>query len=118
MKRVTLIAALLACSVVPLAPVVARAEDHAEQQSTTEAPRKVLNRVVPAYPALARTMNVRGVVKIEAVVAPNGTVKSVEVKGGHPLLIQSAETAVRKWKWQTGQHESREIIEMKFDADK
>ena len=63
-------------------------------------------------------MNVRGVVKIEAVVAPNGTVKTVAIRGGHPLLIQSAESAVRKWKWQPAQHESKEVIEIKFDSDK
>jgi len=39
-------------------------------------------------------MNIRGVVKLEARVAPNGTVKSIDVKGGHPILTQSSMTAV------------------------
>jgi hypothetical protein len=56
------------------------------QQDQTESSRKIVNRLMPRYPEMARTMNLRGVVKAEALVAPNGTVKSVAVKGGHPVL--------------------------------
>jgi hypothetical protein len=38
-------------------------------------------------------------VKVEAVVAPDGSAKTVEIKGGHPLLAQAAHDAVQKWKW-------------------
>jgi len=48
-------------------------------------------------------------------VEPNGKVKSFEVKGGHPLLVQSAEDALREWKWEATPHESHEIIELKFN---
>jgi len=34
--------------------------------------RKVLKNPKPAYPALARTMNLSGTVRLEAIVAPNG----------------------------------------------
>lgn len=60
-------------------------------------------------------MNIRGTVKVEARVAPNGVVKSVEVKGGHPLLTQSAVTAVGHWKFEAAPHESKELIEIRFD---
>jgi len=49
------------------------------------------------------------------VVAANGSVKSVEVKGGHPLLAQSAQNAVREWKWEPAAHETREPLEIKFE---
>ncbi len=52
---------------------------------------------------------------MEAVVASNGVVKTVEVKGGHPVLVQSAMDAVRQWKWEPTSHESRELIEVRFD---
>jgi len=61
-------------------------------------------------------MNIRGVVKVEARVAPNGTVKSMEVRGGHPLLTQSAVTAVGHWKFEPASHETKELIEIKFDS--
>ena len=79
--------------------------------------RKVVNRVTPQYPSMARNMNIRGSVKVEAVVTPNGVVKSVEVKGGHPLLAQSAQNAIREWKFEPAPHETRETIEIKFNPE-
>lgn len=120
MKNFAIVAALVGCLALPIATSVRSFAQDAqpEQKTDDESSRKVVNRVVPSYPQLARDMNVRGIVKIEAVVAANGTVKSVDARGGHPLLIQSAETAVRKWKWQTASRESKEVIEIRFDPDK
>jgi TonB family protein len=85
------------------------------QQEQSESKRKVVNRIVPAYPELARRMNVRGTVKLEALVATNGNVKSLQVKGGHPLLTEAAQTAIMKWRWEPSSHETREPIEFRFD---
>lgn len=60
-------------------------------------------------------MNIRGNVKVDVVVAPNGTVKSVEVKGGHPLLAQAAQDTLRQWKWEPAPHDTHEIIELRFN---
>jgi TonB family protein len=79
-----------------------------------ESTRKVVTRVSPQYPNLARTMNIQGNVKADVLVAPNGTVKSIQIKGGHPLLGQAAENAIREWKWEPTPHETHEIIELKF----
>jgi len=59
-------------------------------------------------------MALEGIVKVEAVVAADGSVKDVAVKGGHPVLGQAAMNAVRHWKWEAASHESREIVELKF----
>jgi len=48
-------------------------------------------------------------------VQPNGVVKSVEVKGGHPVLVRAAQDAIYKWKWAPATHETREPIEVRFD---
>jgi TonB family protein len=85
------------------------------QQEQTESNRKILNRVTPQYPEMARTMNLRGNVRAEVLVQPNGVVKSVEVKGGHPVLVRAAQDAIYKWKWAPASHETRESIEVKFD---
>jgi TonB family protein len=85
------------------------------QQDQTATNRKVLNKVTPLYPSMARSMNLKGVVRVEAVVATNGTVKSVEVKGGHPILVQAAESAIQKWKWEPATRETREPVEVDFD---
>jgi TonB family protein len=85
------------------------------QQEPAEAPRKVVSRSVPEYPPLARTMNISGTVRVEALVAGNGTVKSVELKGGHPVFTQAATNAVRKWKWEPATRETHETVELRFD---
>ena len=87
------------------------------QQELTEGTRKILNRVTPQYPEIARTMNLKGSVKAEALVEPNGQVKSVEVKGGHPVLVRAAQNAIYKWKWAPAAHETREPIEVRFDPE-
>jgi len=84
------------------------------QQEQTEG-RRLINRVQPQYPEVARNINLSGTVKAEAVVASNGAVKSLEVKGGNPLLIRAAQNAIYKWKWAPATHETREPIEVKFE---
>ena len=79
--------------------------------------RKVVNRVAPGYPPIARFMKLRGTVKVEALVANNGQVKSVGIKGGHPVLAQAAVEAVRKWKWEPAAHETKEPVEVKFEPE-
>jgi len=105
-----LISWFLACTVM-FVPAVAGA------QQDSEMIRKVTSRVVPAYPELARTMNVKGAVRLEVVVAPNGTAKSVKVIGGHPVLAQAAERAVQKWKWERVAHDTNEPIELRFNPE-
>ena len=94
--------------------VLATILSRAQQSDQSESTRKVLNKVTPRYPELARTMSLKGLVKVEAVVAPNGTVKSVETKGGHPVLVQAAQNAIRQWKYEPSSHETREAIEIQF----
>jgi TonB family protein len=103
---------LLAAIFVTLAPTPFEAQDTAGDGG-----RKVLVKTPAVYPTLAHSMNIHGVVKLEAEVLPNGTVRSVQVKGGHPLLTQSAVTAVGHWKFEPATHESKEPIEIKFDAE-
>jgi TonB family protein len=85
------------------------------QQS--EGQRKILNKVIPVYPELARHMNLHGAVRLEVVVAPNGTVKSMKAVGGSPLLLQAAQGAIPKWRWAPAPEESHELIELKFGTD-
>lgn len=79
--------------------------------------RRLVSRVVPAYPALARGMALAGTVRVEALVLPDGSVKTVNIKGGHPVLAQAAAVAVSKWRWEPAPRESREPVELKFDPE-
>jgi len=84
------------------------------QQDLSANARRIVNKVPPEYPRMARDMNLGGTVRVEAVVAGNGSVKSVEILGGHPLLAAAAVGAVSKWKWEPTVRETHETIELKF----
>jgi TonB family protein len=62
-------------------------------------------------------MRLKGIVRVEAVVGNNGVVRSVGVKGGHPVLAQAAVRAVSKWKWEPASHETKEPVEVRFEPD-
>jgi TonB family protein len=79
-----------------------------------ESTRKITLRTAAQYPALARSLALEGVVKVDALVEPDGSVKSVDVKGGHPVLVQAAVNTVRRWKWEPAPRETHELVEVKF----
>lgn len=61
---------------------------------------RLVNRVQPVYPPLARQTRVNGTVKLHAVIGKNGAVEQLQVVSGHPLLVQSALDAVKQWRYQ------------------
>jgi TonB family protein len=78
------------------------------------ADRAIKSKVTPIYPELARKMAVSGSVKVEVTIAPNGSVKNVKVIGGHPLLVDAAVDAVKRFKYETAPEETTQIVEFKF----
>lgn len=76
--------------------------------------RKAIQNPAPAYPAFARQLNLIGTVKIKAVVSPDGQVKQVEVVGGHPLLVNAAVDAVKRWKYAPAKTETPIELEFHF----
>jgi len=85
------------------------------QQAEPDGSRKVLSRVMPVYPELARRTNVTGTVKLDALIAPDGKVAATEVVGGNPILIQCAVDAVRKWRFEVSAQQTKQRIELKFN---
>jgi len=83
---------------------------HAQGELT----RKVRSKVMPAYPDLARRMNIRGTVKVLVVVTPSGMLKDSKVVGGNPILVNAAMDALRKWKFEPATDESTGTVEFKF----
>ena len=77
--------------------------------------RKVKVKVSPTYPDIARRANITGTVKVAVVVAPNGTLKSTKIVGGHPLLASAALDALKKWKFEAASEDSSGIVEFKFE---
>lgn len=83
-------------------------------QEPSPAKRKIVSQVVPAYPELASKMRITGTVRVEATVAPNGKVKSIQLIGGSPVLAKAALDSIDKWKWAPAAQESKELIELNF----
>ena len=98
--------------VVLLAAVVSSSRTFSQDSSQGE--RKIITKVVPQYPAMLRSMRLEGTVRADVLVAPDGSVKSVEVKGGHPMFGVAAEKALREWKWAPAPHETHETVTLIF----
>jgi protein TonB len=58
---------------------------------------KLVKKVIPVYPALARQARVSGTVHLEGILAKDGTIRNLQVLNGHPLLVAAAVDAVRQW---------------------
>jgi TonB family protein len=109
-RTATAVLAILTLAV-SLGPIHMRAQ----QTQNDEIARRAKTKVQPVYPELARKMNLVGTVKIEVVVAPNGTVKDARVVGGHPVLAGAALDAAKKWRFEPASAESSGVIDFKFE---
>ena len=59
----------------------------------------LLNKVLPVYPRIAIPAGVQGDVKLHAIISKQGTIESLSVISGHPLLNAAALEAVSQWKY-------------------
>ena len=59
----------------------------------------LIHRVEPPYPTLARAARVQGEVVLSAVIDTNGEIKNLQLISGHPMLVPSALTAVKQWRY-------------------
>jgi TonB family protein len=58
---------------------------------------KLIRQPKPVYPPLARQARVEGTVKLDAIIAKDGTVQDLKVVSGDPLLAPAALEAVKQW---------------------
>jgi protein TonB len=61
---------------------------------------KLIHRVMPVYPPLARQARISGVVKLMGIISREGRIMQLQVLSGHPLLVGAAVDAVRQWIYQ------------------
>jgi len=61
---------------------------------------RLVNKVQPLYPPLARQTRISGTVKLHAIIGKDGSVQQLQMVSGHPLLVQAALDAVRQWRYQ------------------
>jgi protein TonB len=61
---------------------------------------RILTKVDPVYPEVARKQGTQGLVVLDAVIAPDGSVKNLRPLSGPDVLAQSATAAVGSWKFE------------------
>jgi TonB family protein len=94
---------LLIFAVLFAVPVISHGEDS----------RKIKSSTPPEYPDLARRLNIRGTARVQATIAPDGSVTDVKELGGNPVLVEALIRAVKKWKYEPAS--STSVIEVKFE---
>jgi periplasmic protein TonB len=60
---------------------------------------RLIHRIEPVYPALARQARISGVVRLEAIIGEDGAIRQLRILSGHPLLVRSARDAVVQWRY-------------------
>ncbi len=60
---------------------------------------RLITRVQPVYPFLAKQARLQGTVLIRAIIARDGSVESAVIVRGHPVLAQAARDAVLLWRY-------------------
>ena len=68
-------------------------------QSQGVVPGKLIKRVLPQYPDMARRAGVSGDVVMTAVIQTNGALRQLKVVSGSPLLREAALDAARQWRY-------------------
>lgn len=86
-----------------------------------EAKKAIVQKVQPAYPPIARQMNLSGRVLVDITVAADGSVEKVDVVSGNPILAGSAVSAAKHWKFNPFQVDGKTteaIVRIAFDFSK
>jgi protein TonB len=60
---------------------------------------RLINKVQPVYPPLARSTRIQGHVLLSAVISKDGTIEELKLISGHPLLAPAAMAAVKQWRY-------------------
>ena len=63
-------------------------------------PAKLLYKVIPRYPDIAKRTRTQGTVRLLGVIATDGSIQSLQIVSGHPFLAAAAVEAVRQWRYQ------------------
>jgi len=108
---------VLAClTIAPalFAPALQAANNDIGQGSS----RRLIYKVDPDYPWDLKRAHIGGVVRIVVVVTPRGTIDSVSVVGGNPVLVESAVRAVKKWKYAPADSETIVHVNVEFDPNR
>jgi protein TonB len=58
-----------------------------------------ISQPTPVYPPIAKAAHVQGVVILHAIISKQGTIESLQVISGPPMLTSAAVDAVHRWRY-------------------
>jgi periplasmic protein TonB len=76
-----------------------RQRDGTVKISTGVAEANLIHKVLPVYPALAKSARVQGAVEFTATISKEGLIENLQLVRGRPLLVQAAREAVLQWRY-------------------
>lgn len=59
----------------------------------------LIHKIAPVYPQQAKDIRLQGTVRFNIVIDREGSVESIALVSGHPMLVTPAQEAVRQWKY-------------------
>jgi TonB family protein len=82
--------------------------------SPAQESRKSISHPAPVYPEAAKRLLLEGTVKVQVVIASDGHIKDIKVIGGHPLLVDAVQEALKNWKYEPASNDSAVLLEFHF----
>lgn len=58
---------------------------------------KLVRKVIPEYPPLAKSARISGLVRLIGTIGKDGAIRNLQLVSGHPMLARAALEAVRQW---------------------
>jgi TonB family protein len=101
--------------VLPLVALFAGKPAQSQTNDDHQPSRKIVTRVEAEYPETLRRLFIGGMVRVEVVITPAGTVDGMELLGGNPILGQSAMKAIKQWRFAPGPEKTRQVVQLGFD---
>ncbi|MFZ0818214.1 MAG: energy transducer TonB [Candidatus Sulfotelmatobacter sp.] len=83
----------------PVLPIATPAARIAPLRVSHISEGNLVRKILPTYPALARSARIQGQVVLQAVISKQGTIENLKVLTGHPMLVPAAIEAVRQWRY-------------------
>ena len=79
------------------------------RRSSGAVPAKLIHRVEPIYPQVARSMHLAGAVRLELSVGSDGRVRAIKTLSGSEFLANAATEAVRKWRYEPAKQNGKNV---------
>jgi protein TonB len=83
----------------PILPAARPASTVAPLRISHMSEGNLIRRVEPGYPALARSARIQGTVVLQAVISKDGSIETLRLISGHPMLAPAAIEAVKQWRY-------------------